>query len=134
MDPETGPFLPHSLIELLIAIGGGIVVLGTVAFLTLVLYRVVKYKRAPVEGAEAVCIGKRQRSSDDSTWYYATFQLEDGSRKELQLSGRDYGMLAEGDRGMLRWKDSVYQGLAPTTAFPAYRDTASITANPTDLR
>ena len=46
-----------------------------------------------------------------STWYGATFQFADGSRRELDLSGRGYGLLAEGDRGMLTWRDTVFKGL-----------------------
>ena len=35
--------------------------------------------------------------STSSTSYYVTFQVESGDRMELQVSGREYGMLAEGD-------------------------------------
>ena len=31
------------------------------------------------------------------TSYYVTFQVESGDRMELSVSGREYGMLAEGD-------------------------------------
>ena len=39
-----------------------------------------------------------------STTYYATFQVESGDRMELRLSGAEYGMLAEGDRGRLTFQ------------------------------
>lgn len=39
------------------------------------------------------------------TYYYATFETDAGQRIELIMSGRDYGMLAEGDLGEL-----TYQG------------------------
>ena len=32
----------------------------------------------------------------NSTVYYATFQVESGDRMELRMSGREYGLLAEG--------------------------------------
>ena len=44
------------------------------------------------------------------TTYYATFEVESGDRMELQLSGQDYGLLAEGDRGYLTFQGSRYLG------------------------
>ena len=43
-----------------------------------------------------------------STTYYATFQVESGDRMELRLSGAEYGMLAEGDRGRLTFQGTCY--------------------------
>ena len=43
-----------------------------------------------------------------STTYYATFQVESGDRMELRLSGAEYGMLAEGDRGRLTVQGTRY--------------------------
>ena len=43
-----------------------------------------------------------------STTYYATFQVESGDRMELRLSGAEYGMLAEGDRGRLTFQGTRY--------------------------
>lgn len=45
-----------------------------------------------------------------STTYYATFEVESGDRMELQLSGQDYGLLAEGDRGCLTFQGTRYLG------------------------
>ncbi len=45
-----------------------------------------------------------------STHYYATFQVESGDRMELPLSGAEYGLLAEGDRGSLTFQGSRYLG------------------------
>ena len=45
-----------------------------------------------------------------STWYYVTFQVESGDRMELHLSGHEYGMLIEGDRGMLSFQGTRYLG------------------------
>lgn len=44
------------------------------------------------------------------TTYYATFQVESGDRMELRMSGRDYGMLFEGDRGTLHFQGTRYLG------------------------
>lgn len=43
-----------------------------------------------------------------STHYYATFQVESGDRMELSVSGPEYGMLAEGDRGNLTFQGTRY--------------------------
>ena len=48
--------------------------------------------------------------TSSSTTYYATFEVESGDRMELQLSGQDYGLLAEGDRGYLTFQGSRYLG------------------------
>ncbi len=45
-----------------------------------------------------------------STFYYATFQVESGDRMELPVSGSEYGMLAEGDRGKLTFQGTRYLG------------------------
>lgn len=66
---------------------------------------------------EAAVVAKRQsfsshRSGDElhtaSTRYFATFQVESGDRMELQMSGQDYGMLVEGDRGRLTFQGTLY--------------------------
>lgn len=45
-----------------------------------------------------------------STTYYVTFQVESGDRMELTVSGREYGMLAEGDCGRLTFQGTRYLG------------------------
>ena len=47
-----------------------------------------------------------------STSYYVTFQVESGDRMELHMSGPEYGMLAEGDRGRLSFQGTRYLGFA----------------------
>ena len=45
-----------------------------------------------------------------STSYYVTFQVESGDRMELQVSGREYGMIVEGDVGNLTFQGTRYLG------------------------
>ena len=45
-----------------------------------------------------------------STTYYVTFQVESGDRMELQMSGHEFGILIEGDRGMLTFQGTRYLG------------------------
>ena len=47
-------------------------------------------------------------STTTSTSYYVTFQVESGDRMELPVSGREYGMLAEGDIGKLTFQGTRY--------------------------
>ena len=48
--------------------------------------------------------------SHTSTFHYVTFQVESGDRMEFHLGGREYGMLAEGDRGRLTFQGTRYLG------------------------
>ncbi len=45
-----------------------------------------------------------------STDYYVTFEVESGDRLEFCVSGREYGMLTEGDRGRLSFQGTRYLG------------------------
>ena len=45
-----------------------------------------------------------------STSYYVTFQVESGDRMELHISGQEYGLLVEGDRGNLTFQGTRYLG------------------------
>lgn len=48
-----------------------------------------------------------------STSYYATFEFESGDRLELHLPRRDFGAMAEGDRGILHFQGTRYLGFDP---------------------
>ena len=49
-----------------------------------------------------------------STTYFATFQVESGDRMELHLTGQEYGLLVEGDRGNLSFQGTRYLGFERT--------------------
>jgi hypothetical protein len=49
--------------------------------------------------------GHNIHHNSTSTRYYVTFEMEDRQRMELTANGRQYGLLAEGDTGLL-----TYQG------------------------
>ena len=44
------------------------------------------------------------------TSYYVTFQVESGDRMEFSVSGREYGLLVEGDTGRLTFQGTRYLG------------------------
>lgn len=43
-----------------------------------------------------------------STWYYATFEMTNGERMELQIPSREFGMLVEGDEGTLQFQGTRF--------------------------
>ena len=43
-----------------------------------------------------------------STSYYVTFQVDSGDRMELHMTGQEYGMLVEGDKGNLTFQGTRY--------------------------
>ena len=45
-----------------------------------------------------------------STSYYITFQVDSGDRMEFHVAGQEYGMLIEGDQGMLSFQGTRYLG------------------------
>jgi len=45
-----------------------------------------------------------------STSYYVTFQVDSGDRMELHMSGQEYGMLVEEDKGNLTFQGTRYLG------------------------
>ena len=49
-----------------------------------------------------------------STNYYVTFEVESGDRMELHLSGPEYGLLVEGDKGKLSFQGTRFLGFERT--------------------
>lgn len=45
---------------------------------------------------------------NSATHYYVTFQVASGDRMELNVVGNEYGMLVEGDYGMLTFQGTRY--------------------------
>lgn len=78
-----------------------------------------KNNHSPRLDVSAVVVAKRTNVShhhhgnsgshmSSSTWYYVTFQVESGDRMEFSVSGAEYGLLAEGDRGRLSFQGTRY--------------------------
>lgn len=74
-------------------------------------------RSSPLLRSDAVVVDKRtkvigsDRGPTDQT-YYATFQFPDGSRLELEVPGRESGVLVVGDQGALEWQGPRYLGFA----------------------
>ncbi len=75
----------------------------------------VNNNNSPYETVDAQVVAKRQdvsgfKDSSTSTWYYVTFQLANGERIEFSVQSKEYGLLAEGDRGKLTHQGTRYKG------------------------
>ncbi len=71
---------------------------------------------APVLTEAANVVAKRSEvtggRNSTGTTYYATFELSGGRRIEMELSGRQFGMVAEGDRGTLTHQGARFENFA----------------------
>lgn len=45
-----------------------------------------------------------------STTYYVTFELDTGERREIRVSGPEFGLLVEGDEGAFTYQGTRYKG------------------------
>ena len=72
-------------------------------------------KRMKVSGHGGTMMGTtntamNRMGSSTYTRYFVTFELETGSRMELGVKDSEYGMLAEGDQGVLTYQGTRYIG------------------------
>lgn len=97
----------------------GIIVVAVVAGLVGNIRQWSKNNASPRLTVPATVVAKRtdvtrrhsaNHMDSTSTHYYVTFQVESGDRMELALSGSAFGMLAEGDQGMLSFQGTRYLG------------------------
>ena len=103
------------------------VIFGLMFCLVLSVFFVVFFKgikqwnqnnHSPRLSVTATVVGKRAHVShhhhdhhiSSSTGYYVTFQVESGDRMELHMTGQEYGMLVEGDKGYLTFQGTRYLG------------------------
>lgn len=47
-------------------------------------------------------------TTSSSTTYYVTFQFDNGERLELRVPGKSYGLMAEGDKGILSFQGTRF--------------------------
>ena len=83
-----------------------------------------KNNRSPQLTVPATIVAKRTNVSHHhagehhhhttSTTYYVTFQVESGDRMEFHVTGQEYGLLIEGDRGNLSFQGTRYLGFERT--------------------
>ena len=108
-----------------------IVVLGFILVIGLIIVRAIKggmewnnNNNSPVLTVSATVVTKRAAVSthhhhhgndttmhhtSSSTTYFTTFEVESGSRLELKVPDKEYGMLVEGDIGKLTFQGTRYK-------------------------
>ncbi len=68
----------------------------------------------PVASSAATVVAKRHQVSGSrehsSTTYFVTFELPGATRQEFKMGGQEFGLLAEGDSGLLQHQGSRYLG------------------------
>lgn len=89
-----------------------------VGFFVFIIVNMVKLwmtnNASPLVIARSTAVTKRSEvwggtgDSGASTSYYVTFELEDGSRVELQVQSRVFGLIVEGDLGELSYQGSRF--------------------------
>lgn len=70
-------------------------------------------KRMKVQGFGRTMAGRNTftgMGSSTYTHYFVTFEMDKGNRLELGVKDAEYGMLAEGDQGMLSFQGSRFLG------------------------
>lgn len=94
-----------------------ILVFGIIVFTIIsAISRGIKNNNSPRLNVNALVVTKRTGHSRNMnnnmyfTRYYVTFEVESGDRMELQMTGEEYGLLAEGDRGVLTFQGTRYLG------------------------
>ena len=114
MDPmSSGGFDFFGIMFVLIPI----IIIGVFAFIIIKgISEWSSNNQSPLLTVPAEVVTKRSRTSggagDSSarTSYYVTFEVESGDRIELRMNGREYGMLAEEDLGILTFQGTRYKG------------------------
>ncbi|WP_098460762.1 DUF2500 domain-containing protein [Propionicimonas paludicola] len=108
--------LPFELFMLLLIIG--LIVLlfvPTILRAATAIRRASRIANSPERSAEASVLSKRvevsaiERGKPEQR-HFATFQFPSGERVEFELTGHQFGLLAEADQGTLTWKGPRYVG------------------------
>lgn len=109
-----------------------LVTIGFVVILGFIIVQAVKgisqwhsNNQSPVLNVYATAVAKRANTSyyhhhnadnaamshaSSSTTYYVTFEVESGDRIELKMSGEQFGLIVEGDKGRLTFQGTRYLG------------------------
>lgn len=100
----------------------------TIVLIGRAVYVWIRNNRSPVQTMNARVVSKRMKVSGHGmhtagnnasmramgsptyTRYFATFEMDNGRRMELNVKDSEYGMLAEGDQGRLSFQGTRYLG------------------------
>lgn len=109
--PDNAMF---TLVPIFIRLIGLVILGGIMVAVIRAIQRQAANKASPQLARQARVTAKRSdltgTSDHRSNTYYATFEFPDGSREEFRLQGDAYGLLSEGDSGLLRTQGTWFQG------------------------
>ena len=90
------------------------VFIGVITVFVVIVVKLVRNSsnnnKSPILMADATVVGKRANIHNDHTWYYITYQVENGYRMEFNVIDTEFGIIAEGDRGKLTFQNDRYLG------------------------
>ncbi len=74
-------------------------------------------RKSPQVSVPAKVLGKRtkharHRDHLGAVYYYATFEVESGDRIEFYIPMNEYGLLFEGDEGILTFQGTQFKGFS----------------------
>lgn len=98
------------VVLLIVAIVIALIVVAVAVVLPIALGTRNKNKNMPQVTAGAVVIGRRETASG----YFVAFQLDSGERIELNVDTNAYGMLVDGERGMVTFQGTRCLGFQRT--------------------
>lgn len=107
------------LIPILIGLFFLVIAVGLLVAIVRAIGRWQSNNQQPVQSVTAQVVTKRTRVSGrrsdgyhsrTSTFYYCTFEDQQGGRHEFRVAGQEYGQLVEGDLGTLTYQGTRYQG------------------------
>ena len=87
-----------------------IIVCIAIFFVSVRLYRETQMRQYPPAIREACIVGKRLEVIVFWTRYYVTFEFFYGNREEFEVNGKEYGLLAKRDLGILHTQGNYYTG------------------------
>lgn len=88
------------------------------------LLEILRNNKAFQEVHLAEIVGKRMavwRSENSHTYYYLTFELENGERREFRVKSTIYALAVEGDRGELVFQGSRFLAFTRALSKPSSR-------------
>lgn len=123
-------FSPFGGFDIMVSLIPVIVIIGFIFVFGTIIVRSIKgiqqwnrNNASPVLSVDAAVVAKRadvshyhhvgandMHHSSSSTSYYVTFEVASGDRMEFQMSGTEYGMLVEQDKGKLTFQGTRYLG------------------------
>ncbi len=88
-------------------------VIGLVVVVVIIAIKLQQEENTPVREHIGTVVAKRQHVSGLNlliSSYYVTFEFDDGTRREFAVSDKSYGLLIEGDHGVVETKGTTFRG------------------------